>query len=196
MIVNDLDSGGLSDASCFPSVNDKAYCPYCGNPVAELEWEGRWRRYCHHCRLPLYDNPVPAVCAVVCDKDRHILLVQRKIPPRKGEWCLPGGFMELGETPEAAVLRELAEETGLRGKVAGLLGLQATPNRLYRTVLVAGYRVIPLSEKIDAGDDAMAVGWFAPPTLPPIAFGSHRTFIRTVAGGGIPPGPETGAPGG
>jgi ADP-ribose pyrophosphatase YjhB (NUDIX family) len=176
-------------------LNAKAYCPFCGNPVNKLEWEGMPRRYCHHCRLPLYDNPVPAVCAVVCDEARRVLLVQRKVPPRKGEWCLPGGFMELGETPEAAALRELSEETGLEGKVAGLLGLQATPNRIYETVLVAGYRVIPLGGAIDAGDDAMAVGWFAPRELPPIAFGSHRTFIRTVVGGNRPPGPEAKGPG-
>jgi ADP-ribose pyrophosphatase YjhB (NUDIX family) len=73
-----------------------------------------------------------------------VLLVQRKVAPRRGEWCLPGGFMELEETPEAAVLRELLEETGLTGQVTGLIGLKAAPNRIYHTVLVAGYRVAPL----------------------------------------------------
>ncbi len=182
-------SSHLLDDANFPGLDAKTHCPFCGNPVDERVWEGRRRRYCRHCRLPLYENPVPAVCAVVCDEARRILLVQRRIPPRQGEWCLPGGFMELGETPEEAVLRELAEETGLRGKVAGLLGLEATPNRIYRTVLVAGYRVIPLNEGIKAGDDAMAVDWFAPRTLPPIAFGSHRIFIRTVVGEDMPPAP-------
>jgi ADP-ribose pyrophosphatase YjhB (NUDIX family) len=103
--------------------------------------------------------------------------------------------MELGETPEAAALRELLEETGLKGKVAGLLGLQATPNRIYQTVLVAGYRVIPSGDKIEAGDDALAVGWFAPHVLPPIAFRSHRTFIRTAAGDTPDPGPLAGVSG-
>jgi len=45
---------------------------------------------------------------------------------------------------------------------------------------VAGYRVKPLSEKIHAGDDAMAVRWFSYRELPPIAFGSHRAFIKSV----------------
>ena len=140
------------------------------------------RRYCHHCRLPLYENPVPAVCAVVCDGPDRILLVQRKVPPQQGAWCLPGGFMELGETPEAAVLRELAEETGLQGEVEELLGLKAAPNRIYNTVLVAGYRVKPLSDGLEAGDDAMAVRWYSVAALPPVAFGSHRTFIREASG--------------
>jgi len=85
--------------------------------------------------------------------------------------------MELDETPEDAVLRELREETHLAGAVAGLIGLKATPNRIYRTVLVVGYRVTPLSEQIHAGDDAMAVRWYPSQKLPPIAFGSHREFI-------------------
>lgn len=180
-----------SDAPCIPGLDARIYCPFCGNPVTEREWEGRPRRYCRHCRLPLYDNPVPAVCAVVCDAAGRMLLVQRKIPPRRGEWCLPGGFMELGETPEAAVLRELSEETGLTGEVAGLLGLEATPNRIYTTVLVAGFQVLPRSGKISAGDDAMAVDWFAPRALPPIAFESHRTFIQTVIGGNAQSGMDT-----
>jgi 8-oxo-dGTP diphosphatase len=171
-----------SGAFFFRTLRDKCYCPYCGGATHALEWEGRPRRYCPQCRLPLYENPVPAVCAVVRDARGRILLVQRKVPPHVGEWCLPGGFMELGETPEAAVLRELKEETGLVGEVAGLIGLQAAPNRIYETVLVAGYRVEPLSVGIASGDDAMAVRWYSAASLPSIAFGSHRAFIKAATG--------------
>jgi len=163
-----------------PPLAEKAFCPFCGQPTAFREWEGMVRRYCGNCDLPLYDNPVPAVCAVATDPRGRILLVQRNVAPCRGEWCLPGGFMELGETPEAAALRELAEETGLRGEVTGLIGLKAAPNRLYHTVLVAGYRVQPLSRQIHPGDDAMAANWFGVGDLPPVAFGSHREFIERV----------------
>ncbi len=165
-----------------PGLTEKIFCPYCGGPSNRREWEGMNRRYCQTCDLPLYDNPIPAVCALVTDRQGRILLVQRKVEPKKGEWCLPGGFMELGETPEAAALRELTEETGLLGEIVGLIGLRATPNRLYHTVLVVGYRVKALSDNLHPGDDALAVRWFDGAALPPIAFGSHQEFIKEAPG--------------
>ena len=57
-------------------------------------------------------QPVPAVGAVILDGDR-VLLVKRAHEPLKGEWSLPGGVVEIGERLEAALAREVAEETGL-----------------------------------------------------------------------------------
>ena len=51
---------------------------------------------------------------VICFKDDQVLLIRRKNPPRAGEWSLPGGRIEIGESEEAAALRELIEETGVR----------------------------------------------------------------------------------
>jgi ADP-ribose pyrophosphatase YjhB (NUDIX family) len=58
------------------------------------------------------DRPIVAVGAVILDGD-HVLLIQRGQEPLKGEWSLPGGVVELGETLEAALLREVREETSL-----------------------------------------------------------------------------------
>jgi ADP-ribose pyrophosphatase YjhB (NUDIX family) len=86
--------------------------------------------------------------------------------------------MELGEKPEAAALRELREEAGLGGQVECLLGLRSTPSRLYHTVLLAAYLVTPEGGPPMAGDDATAACWFRYDDMPPIAFDSHRAFIR------------------
>lgn len=58
------------------------------------------------------DRPIVAVGAVILDGDR-VLLVQRGQEPLKGEWSLPGGAVELGETLEEALVREVREETSL-----------------------------------------------------------------------------------
>jgi ADP-ribose pyrophosphatase YjhB (NUDIX family) len=155
-----------------------SYCPYCGERLKSRYWEGAIRRFCLGCNQPIYENPVPAVCAVVPNVDGQILLVRRGVAPKKGGWCLPGGFMELGESPESAVLRELQEETGLSGRVEYLLGLRSTPSRLYHTVLLGAYLVTPENGIPMAGDDAIAARWFGSTEMPTIAFDSHRSFIR------------------
>src|SRR5262245_44019958 len=59
------------------------------------------------------DRPIAGVGAVVLDEENRVLLVKRGHAPLKGEWSLPGGAVEIGETLEAALVRELLEETGL-----------------------------------------------------------------------------------
>ena len=156
---------------------EKRYCPFCGDGLTRRMWEGRRRLYCETCDDALYENPVPASCLVVVDDLDRVLLVKRNVPPRQGWWCLPGGFIELGETPEEGALRELIEETGLRGEIDRLLGVVTTPNRQYQNVLMIGYVVIRFTGDPMPGDDADAVEWFPRDRLPPIAFTSHERFI-------------------
>jgi ADP-ribose pyrophosphatase YjhB (NUDIX family) len=107
-----------------------------------------------------------------------VLLVKRSVEPKKGLWCLPGGFMELGETPEQAALRELKEETGLAGRIEMLLGVYANPSVIYHTVLMVGYLVKSYSGTLIAGDDADDAAFFHYDRLPEIAFESHINFMR------------------
>jgi ADP-ribose pyrophosphatase YjhB (NUDIX family) len=115
---------------------------------------------------------------VVVDAEDRVLLVKRSVDPKKGFWCLPGGFMELGETPEQAALRELKEETGLAGKIDMLLGVLTNPSALYHTVLIVGYLVKSYSGSLIAGGDANDTALFHMNELPEIAFESHASFIR------------------
>ena len=155
----------------------KQFCPYCAGPLVQRHIEGRERLYCRACSSPIYENPVPASCLVVVDDRDRVLLVKRNVAPKIGWWCLPGGFMELHETPEAAALRELTEETGLSGRIDCLMGVMATPNRQYQTVLMIAYRVRHFDGTPHPGDDADSVAWFSREALPPIAFSSHKHFI-------------------
>ena len=158
----------------------KLFCPYCGLRLTEKFYENRKRLFCSHCNDPIYENPVPATCLVVTDGKGRVLLVQRSVDPQKGLWCLPGGFIELGESPESAALRELYEETGLTGQIHKLLGVMTNPSQLYDSVLLVGYWIKVYSGNLIAGDDACDAAYFPPDSLPEIAFESHLKFIRGI----------------
>ena len=159
-------------------MREKTFCPYCAGKLIKKPCEGALRLFCEHCEEPVYENPIPATCLVVVDNQDRVLLVKRSVEPKKGFWCLPGGFMELGETAERAGLRELEEETGLAGRIERLLGVYANPSAQYHTVLMVGYLVKSFSGTPIAGDDADDVACFHYHELPEIAFESHMNFIR------------------
>ncbi|WP_155315801.1 NUDIX hydrolase [Desulfosarcina alkanivorans] len=156
----------------------RQYCHFCASPLENRHVQGRRRLYCPGCRTPIYENPVPAACVVLIDGHDQILLVKRRVPPKQGMWCLPGGFVECGETPEQAALRELREETGLTGRVNTLIGATTSPGTLYDSILLIGYLVSRYRGTARAGDDAAEVDFFDTGDLPPIAFESHLSFIR------------------
>ena len=156
----------------------KSHCPYCGKPLERKFVEGRQRLFCTACNRPIYENPIPATCVVVVDPGNQVVLVKRSVPPKYGQWCLPGGFIELGESPEAGAKRELLEETGLSGKIKTLLGVRHAPSDQYHSIMMVGYLVDQFSGQLRPGDDASEVNWFAMTALPPVAFDSHRFFLK------------------
>jgi len=158
-------------------MRQKRFCHFCGHPLTKRLIDGQQRLYCENCITPIYENPVPATCLVTIDDTERLLLVKRNVAPKKGFWCLPGGFMELRETPEAAALRELYEETGLNGKIDRLLGVATNPSTYYDTVLMVGFLVKSWQGRPVAGDDADAIEWVDYQALPQIAFDSHQNFI-------------------
>ncbi len=154
------------------------YCPYCGGLFDRRAVSGRKRLVCRECREIYYENPVPAVTALVADGDGRILLGRRCVEPARGEWCLPGGFMEMGETMEDTALRELKEETGLAGRVVSFVGCVSHESKFYqKTIIIFGYHVEAAGGEPIPDDDIGELGFFDFDRMPPVAFASHRQLI-------------------
>lgn len=144
--------------------------------------EDRRRLFCEACGVPIYENPIPATAAVVMNDAGEVLLVKRNVAPKAGHWCLPGGFVELHEDPEAAALRELKEETGLDGEIDQWAGNIISRSLIYKSVLILGYGIKNVRGRLKAGDDCSDAAYFKPGTrtFPRIAFGSHRKVLKNV----------------
>ena len=159
-------------------MNIKTFCPYCGEKVIEKSFGKRKHGYCQKCDMIHYENPLPAVAALVLNQQDQLLLVKRSVEPAKGKWCLPGGFIEVDESIEEAVLRELEEETGIKGEIECLIDFFSQEGRHYRALLIFGYKVKMMGGEVKAGDDAQDAGFFSLDDLPPIAFLSHQQLIE------------------
>lgn len=153
----------------------KRFCAYCGAP---LDPGGEGAGACRPCGATFYENPVPAVAALVRDAAGSILLVERDKEPQAGRWALPGGFIEITESTPDALRRELFEETGLEAERLELLAVEDEPSRRYGRVVVVCYRVCGYRGEPRAGDDARSLAFFPLHQLPDLAFVSHRRFIE------------------
>lgn len=111
--------------------------------------------------------------------DTEILLVKRKSDPYKGDWALPGGFVEDEEPLESGARRELKEETGLEVEELHQVGAFGAPGRdpRGRTVTVAFWGKVPAKSEVTGSDDAEKAAWFPVSKLPALAF-DHREIIR------------------
>lgn len=153
------------------------YCPICKSTLSTRKIDGQTRSVCAACTWVDYANPVPSVAAFVHNAGR-ILLVKRGVAPGKNKWALPSGFIEQHEIPEEAVVRELREETNLRGTTSHLIGVYTEPTRRYGNVLLIGYALHVKHSTLKSGSDTKDARFFPSDKLPQIPFASHRAIIR------------------
>ena len=101
-------------------------------------------------------KPVIGVAAVIWNDRREVLLIRRTKPPREGQWSLPGGRLEFGETLEDGVRREVREETGLEIALLGLAGVAETVRDAEAGAPEAHFVLIDYSAKVLSGEAVAA----------------------------------------
>jgi 8-oxo-dGTP diphosphatase len=122
--------------------------------------------------------PMVTVDAVI-GRDNKILLIKRKNEPFSGDWALPGGFVEYGESTEDAIIREVNEETGLDITIKTLLGVYSKPGRDPRGHVVSiCYVATAIGEEI-GGSDAADAAFFTLEEIKKLKLAfDHRDIIN------------------
>lgn len=156
------------------------FCMWCGNALSFTYIDHRTVPACSShpkCGFVDWNNPVPQTNILVSLDDR-VLLIKRGQLPRKGDWCLPGGFMDTNESPEEGAARELLEETGLESVInkKNVLTVMSQGNNdlqvFYWTKKITGGALTLTPEALD-------LRFFEEHELPEnIAFESHAQVIR------------------
>jgi ADP-ribose pyrophosphatase YjhB (NUDIX family) len=154
----------------------RKHCLYCGRATIKKYEDNVQRDFCPSCQSFFYENPLPVVSAIL-DSSRRILLVKRSRPPFKGMWCLPTGFAEAGESIEDATLRELEEETGIKGRIVKLLDVDSYKNRFYGDLLFLTFVVEENGGKLAAGGDCAQARFWPVNKLPPMAFPPNKRAL-------------------
>lgn len=127
------------------------------------------------------DRPIVGVGAVIV-VDGKVVLIKRKYEPLKGQWSLPGGMVEIGETLESALTREMLEETGLRVDVGPVIEvfdriMRDEDRRVRFHFVLIDYLCWPVDGLLRAGSDVDEAVWADPATLSRYALTDKATSV-------------------
>ena len=154
------------------------FCPQCGGGLEKrlLKPQEPKRLVCTVFGFVFYLDPKLSVIAVI-PLAGGVVMVRRAIAPGYGLWVVPGGFVDLGEVVEEAVVRETQEETNLTVRPLRLLNIYSYPNH---PTVIAAYVTEYVSGELTAGDETLEARVFGLNEIPwpQIAFSSTKEALR------------------
>jgi ADP-ribose pyrophosphatase YjhB (NUDIX family) len=154
------------------------HCPRCGERLEERQVvpHDRPRLVCAACGFVFYLDPKLAV-GTICRSGEGIILLRRGIEPGYGKWVFPGGYVDRGETVEAAARREALEEINAEVRLDRLVNVYSYEGQ---TVVVIVFEAEVIGGSLRGGEEALEVRPFAPREIPwdDLAFRSTREALR------------------
>jgi 8-oxo-dGTP diphosphatase len=154
-----------------------AYCSACGSALPQ-RYGPTAPEECAHCGHLSYRVPSVVSVAVVRDSlGSAIWLVRRDVAPMVDKWALPGGYVEVGETPASAAVRECSEEMRVDVHVRRLVGVYSA-GWADQGVVVIAYEATLRDGDPHAGDEVREVRAFPIGSIPQLAFDTHEQAIR------------------
>jgi len=163
---------------------DFRYCPRCATGLELRASAGPdpARLACPACGFVHYDNPAPTVQAWI-ERDGAFLALRRDQEPFRGEWNMPGGFVEAGEGGPEAIVREVREETGLEIEAGAVIGIYASSygtGAAAQPIFDVAYRGEITGGELVVSDESQEAGWFPLAEFPRPAFAGERRALAAL----------------
>lgn len=156
------------------------YCPFCSKKLdVKVEEEKEWK-YCADCKWTYYPHVAGAACAVIV-KDGKVLMVKRNREPYKGTWMFPAGFIDFGEHPEDALVREVKEEVGLevtKLKLMEIVQVDDDPRSMGHFGYFYEVEVKDGNVKNNDNEENTEIVWFDVKNLPTVGWHGHKKIIE------------------
>src|SRR5574341_2119065 len=153
---------------------DLKFCPRCGQTLSDGLHFGQIRRGCEACGFIYFRDPkVAAVVSVI--QHGQMLLIRRAVVPELGKWALPAGFIDYGEDPREAAVREVREETGLTVQITRLIDVLGGDSSGGASIILL-FEGMVTGGVLAPGDDVSEAAFFGPDEIP---VGDIASFTST-----------------
>ncbi len=170
-----------------------SFCPVCGGPLKDRAPGDRSPNVleCASCGYLFFQNSKPCVGAIIVRRAGtgvEVLLTRRGIPPHKGMWDTPGGFLMNGEAPEDGLKRELREELGVNATLLAMVRVQLEEyprediaEEARHTLSLYYLCSVPAGAELTPADDVTEARWFSLESIPPrLAFEGNRHALNAA----------------